>query len=369
MIIYFRIYLSIHTLDPQSSTSTKMRPIIARLAVLVVPAAHAAPPLWPQPFAYTNGTGVVTVAPTEGGADFFVLDSDDECATLTTAFSRYAGLTFPHPASAPSKATRAQAAAQAGAISSLTVKVVSLDESFPALATDESYTLSVPSDGGAAAATLSAATIYGALRGLETFSQLVVFDFETRTYEVAGAPLIIEDAPRFAHRGLMVDSARHFLPLATLERAVDAMAYAKLNVLHWHMVDTQSFPFEVAAVPALWAGAFSARERYLQEEVSGLVEYARQRGVRVVVEFDVPGHAASWCAGRPDVCPSSTCLGEFLRFFSFEFVAGPSLSRTESMPHATLHNPPLFIYSFIYIISSSSLLLRRTLKRRIERDL
>ena len=170
--------------------------------------------------------------------------------------------------------------------------------------------LDIPGDASDASATLSASTVYGALRGLETLSQLVSFDFDTRAYEISGAPWAIKDAPRFQHRGLMVDTARHFLPLATLRRAVDSMAYAKLNVLHWHMVDTQSFPFEVAAAPELWTeGAFSAGERYLQEDVSALVEYARARGIRVVVEFDVPGHAASWCKGRPDVCPASpTCL-------------------------------------------------------------
>ena len=68
-----------------------------------------------------------------------------------------------------------------------------------------------------------------------------------------------------------------------------------------HMVDTQSFPFQSTARPRLWAGAYSPRERYLQSEVAAVVEYARLRGVRVVVEFDVPGHAASWCTGYPEV--------------------------------------------------------------------
>jgi hexosaminidase len=81
--------------------------------------------------------------------------------------------------------------------------------------------------------------VYGALRGLETFSQLVEFDFETMAYGVAYGPWAIIDEPRFPHRGLMIDTARHFLPLSTVRGVVDSLPYAKLNVLHWHMVDTQ----------------------------------------------------------------------------------------------------------------------------------
>ena len=76
--------------------------------------------------------------------------------------------------------------------------------------------------------------VYGALRLLESFSQLVVFDFDCGRYEVAGVPWQIADAPRFAHRGLMVDTARHYEPLAAVRAIIDSLAYAKLNVLHWH---------------------------------------------------------------------------------------------------------------------------------------
>ena len=89
---------------------------------------------------------------------------------------------------------------------------------------------------------------------------------------------------------------------------IDSLTYAKFNTLHWHVVDSQSFPFESRSYPQLWTGSFSEQERYSQEDMADVVEYARQRGVRVVVEFDIPGHAESWCTGYPDVCPSPTCL-------------------------------------------------------------
>ena len=135
---------------------------------------------------------------------------------------------------------------------------------------------------------------YGALRALETFSQLVTFDFDRGAYVVPGVPWRIHDAPRFAHRGLMIDTARHYQPLASIRKVVDSLPYAKLNVLHWHMVDTQSFPFEVKSHPKLWTAAYAPSQRYTQADVASIVEYARLRGVRAIVEFDMPGHAQSW---------------------------------------------------------------------------
>jgi hexosaminidase len=105
----------------------------------------------------------------------------------------------------------------------------------------------------------------------------------------------------------MIDTARHFEPLDSIKRIIDSLPYAKLNVLHWHMSDSQSFPLQFHAYPKLWNGAWSAQERYLQTDVADVVEYARLRGVRVFPEFDVPGHAASWCAGYPEICPSVSC--------------------------------------------------------------
>merc|ERR1711998_186229 len=73
------------------------------------------------------------------------------------------------------------------------------------------------------------------------------------------------------------------------------------------MSDTQSFPMESKSHPKLWQGSHSPQERYLQSDIADIVEYARQRGVRVMVEFDMPGHAASWCQGYPEVCPAPSC--------------------------------------------------------------
>jgi len=187
------------------------------------------------------------------------------------------------------------------------LSVDSLEEAAPTITTDESYTLEIPA-GSAATATATAKTVYGALRALETFSQLVSFDFDSNSYVLTGGvPYSIEDAPRFAHRGLMVDTARHYQPLASIRAIVDSLPDAKLNVLHWHMVDDQSFPFQVKSHPKMWDAAYAPSQRYTQADVAAIVDYARLRGVRVIVEFDMPGHGTSWCTGEPAMCPSASC--------------------------------------------------------------
>ena len=104
---------------------------------------------------------------------------------------------------------------------------------------DESYTVTVlPNE-----LALSAQTPFGVLRGLETILQLV-----QRTDSTISVPVItIEDRPRYPWRGLMIDTARHFIPVSYVLRTVDAMAFSKYNTLHWHLVDAESFPFEVCA--------------------------------------------------------------------------------------------------------------------------
>ncbi|GMH11424.1 hypothetical protein Nepgr_013265 [Nepenthes gracilis] len=200
---------------------------------------------------------------------------------------------------------------------------------------DESYKLTVPGPGYAH---IEAPTVYGALHGLQTFSQLCHFNFKTRVIEVNLVPWTIIDMPRFPYRGLLIDTARHYLPLPVIKNVIDSMTYAKLNVLHWHIVDTQSFPLEIPSYPKLWKGAYSASERYTFADAAEIVSYAERRGVNVLAEIDVPGHAASWGFGYPSLWPSANCtqpldvsneftfkvidgiLSEFKKIFKFRFV-------------------------------------------------
>ena len=144
------------------------------------------PTIWPAPSTSSSGTVVRTVIPS---AAFFSL-STGSSPLLEAAFERYAGLTFPHAAGAPSLDSAASALGCAmpsvapAAITCMRIEVADLAEDHPRLDTDESYTLSISDDGAETAVRGSAQTVYGALRLLETFSQLVAFDFDCGRYEV-----------------------------------------------------------------------------------------------------------------------------------------------------------------------------------------
>lgn len=137
-------------------------------------------------------------------------------------------------------------------------------------------------------------------------------------------------------REVLIDTARHFQPVASLKAMITSLPYAKINTVHWHLVDQQAFPFDSPSLPKVCLkgsrsrpnmqqlsqqGAYSPQERYTVEDVADVVEFARQHGVRMMVvvdklgsnsrcievEIDTPGHAASWCKGHPEVCPSAAC--------------------------------------------------------------
>jgi hexosaminidase len=163
---------------------------------------------------------------------------------------------------------------------------------YPTLGEDESYQLDVAITG----ARLDAHTVTGVLRGLETFAQLIGPGPEG--FEVPS--IHIEDQPRFAWRGLMLDVSRHWMPTAVVERNLDAMAAVKLNVFHWHLSDDQGFRIESKRYPKLQQNG-SDGNFYTQAEVRQVIAYARDRGIRVIPEFDMPGHTTAWFAGYPEL--------------------------------------------------------------------
>jgi len=173
-------------------------------------------------------------------------------------------------------------------IAALVVQCGGPGEVIPSITENESYNLEISDK----QARLVAPTVVGALRGLETFLQLLQGDRDG--YYMPA--VIIQDQPRFPWRGLLIDVGRHYEPIEVLKRNLDAMAAVKLNVFHWHLTEDQGFRVESKKFPKLHAmgsdGLF-----YTQEQVRDIIAYARDRGIRVMPEFDIPGHSTSWLVG------------------------------------------------------------------------
>ena len=176
--------------------------------------------------------------------------------------------------------------------SSFTVTCAAPGEKVQTLGEDESYRLQVSST----AVQLDAPNPLGILHGLQTFLQLVHLGPNGFTVTA----VTIEDRPRFPWRGLMMDVSRHFMPVAVMKRNLDGMEAVKFNVLHWHLTDDQGFRVESRKFPK-FQELSSDGMYYTQDEIKEIVQYARDRGIRVVPEFDMPGHSTSWFVAYPEL--------------------------------------------------------------------
>ncbi len=179
-----------------------------------------------------------------------------------------------------------------GKAAALSIECAAAGSKYPKLGDDESYSLEI----GAQQAILKANTVVGAMRGLETILQLV-----SGSQSGYYLPMVsIRDTPRFAWRGLMIDVSRHWQPIEVIKRNIDGLAAVKMNVFHWHLTDDQGFRVESKRFPKLQEMG-SDGLYYTQEQVRDIVAYAADYGVRVIPEFDMPGHTTSWFVGYPEL--------------------------------------------------------------------
>ncbi|HXT71996.1 MAG TPA: family 20 glycosylhydrolase [Vicinamibacterales bacterium] len=191
-------------------------------------------------------------------------------------------------------------------------KVPSLDE-------DESYSLTA----SGSQVRVTAPTTVGAMRGLETLLQLVSGDREG--FFIPGVQ--IQDRPRFKWRGLLIDAGRHFEPVAVIKRQLDAMAAVKLNVLHFHLSEDQGFRVESRKFPKLHELG-SDGDYYTQAALADIIDYAAGRGIRVVPEFDMPGHVTSWVVGHPELASAPGPYQIERKFGVFEAAFDPTKEST-----------------------------------------
>lgn len=200
---------------------------------------------------------------------------------LLTRLERRTGIEF---------AARAPVADAASA--TIVIEVAAAGPALPSLGDDESYVIEV----GPSQARLKAPLVVGALRGLETLLQWL--DGAPDGWGLRAAR--IDDRPRFPWRGLMLDVARHWMPIDVVKRQLDAMAAVKLNVLHLHLTEDQGFRIESTRFPKLHQ-AGSDGLFFTQAQIRDIVAHAADRGIRVVPEFDMPGHVTAWLVGHPEL--------------------------------------------------------------------
>ncbi|KAL1915791.1 uncharacterized protein VTP21DRAFT_6550 [Calcarisporiella thermophila] len=276
------------------------------LAVAMLPAVQATA-LWPKPQKVTRGSTTLSL---DRGIQF---DIAGDNALVTEAAKRYKDLIMkakftnhvpdiwaPNGAAAANETDKATK----GSLSTVAIKVENAAEDL-GIETDESYTLDITAEGQA---TINAKTQYGAIRALETFSQLVNYAGDSDAFTIPGAPWKIEDAPVFKWRGLLLDTSRNYFPVESIQRILDGMSYNKMNVFHWHIVDAPSFPYVSAKYPELAAkGAYGPNMVYTADDIKTIVNYAKARGIRVMPEFDVPGHSYAVTLSHPEwtACPNA----------------------------------------------------------------
>ncbi|XP_050293579.1 beta-hexosaminidase subunit alpha-like [Anthonomus grandis grandis] len=255
--------------------------------------------VWPQPQNQIISDDFYIVTP----RNFKFNVKGASCTLLTNAFERYFKIlqqnTLPITGKKYKKPLLLSEGQYLGTLHQLEVNLIdSCDENeWPTLDMNETYVLNILEG----AASLTSESIWGILRGLETFSQLLYLGVDGLSIRINATS--ITDFPRFKHRGLLLDTARHFIPIKQIKQVIDGLAYNKMNVFHWHLVDDQSFPFVSTTFPELSEEGAYDPELYVYNptDVQDIIEYARQRGIRVMPEIDTPGHTRSWGVSHPEL--------------------------------------------------------------------
>ena len=264
--------------------------------------------LMPWPSSVQAGSGSLRI-----DASFSVAQTGHTEARLDRAvqrflqqLSRQTAIPFPSKGSGSSKAT-------------LVVHTDHASKEVQEVGEDETYVLEVTADG----AKLTAPTPLGTMHGLQTFLQLV--EVSPDGFAVPG--VTIQDQPRFPWRGLMIDVSRHFAPLDILKRNLDGLEAVKMNVFHWHLSENQGFRAESKKFPKLHEMG-SDGLYYTQEDIRDLIAYARDRGIRVVPEFDVPGHSTAWFVGYPELASGPGPYGIERKWGVFDPAMDPTNEKT-----------------------------------------
>ena len=184
---------------------------------------------------------------------------------------------------------------------------------------DESYEISIKSRG----MVIKSNTQFGFLRALETFAQMIRRNPNSNFFFIPNSPIVIKDSPRYKYRGLMIDVSRNYIYTSTILDIIELMSFDKLNVLHIHLSDAQSFPYQMYGKFSKLSekSSFSKDLVFTSNDIATIIEFAYYRGIQVIPEFDMPGHAKSFAYAYSEVvssCP--TRLSANINNFPFNVV-------------------------------------------------
>lgn len=250
--------------------------------------------IWPQPQQIKTSDAFFAVSAT---VDLVYASDSARCRVVDDAIDRYGTLIRKRAG-----LSREQHKLEWSSSINQVIITVAKCEEYPADGMLEAYTLATTD---AASVAIYGEAEWGVLHALESLAQMI--------HEIDGRRGVnqttIADFPRFGFRGMLIDTSRHFLPVNSIKAMIAALSWNKMNVLHWHIVDLESFPYESAVLPRLAElGAYTKFNHvYSQATITELIEYARFRGVRIIPEFDTPGHAESWGPGAGEGFLTQCC--------------------------------------------------------------
>lgn len=247
--------------------------------------------VWPQPQSMVVKE---TYSSIDADINFQLTSDSANCDIIPDIFERYQRIIRAHFTSSQLGVDKKLQfkSSYISHITTVQVKVIKC-ENVPSQTMNESYILTVGSP-DPSQIEITADAEWGVMHGLESFTQMI--------HNIDNRPSVnstmVSDFPRFPFRGFLIDTSRHFLPLSVIKATISALSWNKMNVLHWHIVDLESFPYQSEVLPELsFLGAYTPTHVYSINDIKEVIEFARLRGIRVVPEFDTPGHTSAWGPG------------------------------------------------------------------------
>ncbi|KAI3380427.1 hypothetical protein SNEBB_001653 [Seison nebaliae] len=258
-----------------------LRPIAVRLPLKGEELLPGQP--WPKPYSFTGEANAPRLVIVEKDFDFEFFKKTNVCDIMREGVERYKKIIF-----SPLHWNNNDKVEKDTTLKKLNKLLIVIDsDDCPTNVhiidtVTEAYTLNI-----GFRSELRCKHVWGCLRGLETFSQLIYYDLN---HLLIKTRIDIADKPRYAYRGVLYDSVRHFKPMSLIKKEMDTLQYNKFNKFHWHLTDDQSIPIELPSLKDHQSAAYTPDHRYTKQDIIDLVAFARLRGIEIIPEIESPGH-------------------------------------------------------------------------------